>query len=212
MLCQNETYPFRNMPLPYAYDALEPSIDGETMRLHHERYLQGYIDRLNGILKNSPFLQGMTLEELLAAAKTLPPALREPVCRNAGGVFNHRFYFSGMSPDSPEEPVGELNASICRCFGSFERFRKEFKEAALSVFGSGYAWLCRLPGGALRICTTPNQQTPLARNMHPVLNVDVWEHAYFLKHVNLREEYVNSWFQVVDWNEAESRYLCALTT
>lgn len=216
----NPCYPFVNTPLKYAYDALEPYIDEKTMRLHHDKHLQTYIDNLNGILEKNPGLQKRTLEELIMNWCRLPDCLQVPVRNNAGGVYNHRFFFDGLTPygknasgfgpdtcgcDLPANMTGYLAAAIDQQFGSFENFRAEFKKEALAVFGSGYAWLvidrCRL-----KIIMTANQDTPLKHGLCPLLNLDVWEHAYYLKHYNVRADYIDDWFQVVDWNKAEQRF------
>ena len=205
---EKEKYPFQNTPLPYAYDALEPYIDEKTMRVHHELYLQAYTDRLNDVLKNCKPLQNMDLEQLIFSANRLPKAVGIPILRNAGGIFNHRFYFLGMCPSPQEEPSGDLKKAICKRFGSYGEFQKAFRVAAIAVYGSGYVWLGCGPNRSLEIFTTANQQTPFLQHFCPILNVDMWEHAYFLKHIQMRGEYVDDWFHVVDWEEAESRYLC----
>lgn len=201
----NSYYPFVNTPLPYAYNALEPFIDEKTMHLHHDRHLQTYIDNLNKVLEENPALQRFSLEELLTVWRRLPCRLQNPVRNNAGGVFSHRFYFNGM-----KEPAAPCSAPVlfremtCR-FGSPENFKALFKEAALSVFGSGYAWLVR-EHGKLNIITTANQDTPSPDTARPLLNIDVWEHAYYLKHYNMRAAYIDAWFHVVNWSQAERRF------
>lgn len=201
----SECYPFVNTPLPYAYNALEPYIDEKTMHLHHDRHLQTYIDNLNKILEANPSLQRMSLEELLAFWCRLPCRLQTPVRNAAGGVFNHRFYFESMK--KPEEPyeASELFRELKRGFGYFENFKAQFEEAALSVFGSGYAWLVAVRG-RLEIVTSANQNTPPSP-ARPIVNIDVWEHAYYLKHYNVRAAYINDWFKLIDWKRAEERFL-----
>ena len=206
---QNNCYPFVNLPLGFPYDALEPFIDRETMQVHHDRHLKTYIDNLNAILKDCPSLQRLTLEQLILKSDSLCGNLKTAVKNNAGGVYNHRFFFDGLKNPSPQ-PYGALYDSVIRCFKSFDRFKSEFKKAALSVFGSGYAWLV-WDGCRLRIITAPNQATPLGVKMFPILNLDVWEHAYYLKHLNLRGEYIDDWFNVINWETAERRFQCALT-
>ena len=209
----NDYFPFVNLPLPYSYDALEPYIDTLTMHLHHDRHLKTYVDNLNAALKGQPALQKLSLEELVTFADRLPKDTKAAVKNNAGGVYNHRFYFDSISPAGTRVPVGKLAAGIDKYYGSFDGFLKAFKSAALSVFGSGYAWLCvKQPGrsgvpGSLTIITTPNQDTPLTMRLCPLLNVDVWEHAYYLKHYNLRASYIENWFHVINWDVAEGRYL-----
>lgn len=201
---ENQHYPFVNLPLPYAYNALEPFIDEKTMHLHHDRHLQTYIDNLNGILEKEPCLQTLSLEQLIQIADRLPEGLGTSLRNNAGGVYNHRFFFDGMAPATGGEPGGELLARLQRRFGSWEDFREDFKKAALSVFGSGYAWLVDGSQG-LRIVTTPNQNSPIAWGLEPILTIDVWEHAYYLKHYNLRADYIDDWFALVDWEQAQER-------
>lgn len=207
-----ERDPFINPPLPYEYDALEPYIDAQTMHLHHDKHLQAYTDHLNDALRGHPELQRLSLEQLLLAAGRLPKAVGVPIQHNAGGVYNHRLYFDELRPDGVRRPVGALAGAIDRTYGSFDTFQKLFSAAALSVFGSGYAWLVSDSRGRLDIITTPNQETPLTRGLCPVLTADVWEHAYYLKHYNQRANYLNDWFQVVDWDGANNRYLSCRKT
>ena len=202
----NQHYKFVNTPLPYSYNAMEPYIDEKTMYLHHDKHLQTYIDNLNNALSQYPEFQTWTLEQLLVNVPSLPTALQTAVTNNGGGVFNHQFYFSNLTNPAPSQPVGLLAESINMEFGSFQDFQNQFKTAALSVFGSGYAWLVVNAVGQLAIITTKNQDTPLPLGMCPVLNLDVWEHAYYLKHYNLRGEYIDDWFHVVNWKNANSSY------
>lgn len=203
----NNYYKFENTPLPYAYDALEPHIDKRTMELHHNKHLQSYIDNLNKTLKDYPWLQKLSLEQLIMDADRLPADLQTPVRNYGGGVFNHRLYFNGMTGAGPGEPSGRLAEAIKAAYDSNQNFKSEFKQAALSVFGSGYAWLVAGKNGQVRIFTTANQDTPLTRTACPILTIDVWEHAYYLKYQNRREEYIDNWFNVVDWKQAEQNYL-----
>ena len=202
----NQHYKFVNTPLPYSYNAMEPYIDEKTMYLHHDKHLQTYIDNLNNALSQYPEFQTWTLEQLLVNVPSLPTALQTAVTNNGGGVFNHQFYFSNLTNPAPSQPVGLLAESINMEFGSFQDFQNQFKTAALSVFGSGYAWLVVNAVGQLAIITTKNQDTPLPLGMCPVLNLDVWEHAYYLKHDNLRGDYIDDWFHVVNWKNANSSY------
>ena len=221
----NHFYPFVNTPLPYEYDALEPFIDEKTMHLHHDRHLQTYIDNLNQLLEQNPPLQRFSLEELLTHWRRLPKPLQTPIRNNAGGVFNHRFYFEGMTPpgpqpafpspsmspkcpsetSSPEDGASLFFAEMSRQFGCPEQFLKQFKETALSVFGSGYAWLVA-ENRRLIITTSANQDTPLSMSQRPLLNIDVWEHAYYLKHYNVRSAYIDDWFHVVNWKTVQKRF------
>ncbi len=193
----NEHYPFVNPPLPYAYNALEPYIDEKTMHLHHDRHLQTYVDNLNKALSDYPELQSLALTQLLENDR-----LPEAVKNNAGGVFNHLFYFDGMSNSRRRSEAGELYSVIINNFESLDSFYNTFKNRALSVFGSGYAWLVLDKKGGLKIISTANQDTPLAQNLCPIAVVDVWEHAYYLKHYNERAAYFDDWFNVVDWDHA----------
>lgn len=203
---ENNYYPFVNQPLPYDFDALEPFIDEKTMFLHHNKHLQTYIDNLNAALENCPKLQKLSLTQLILNSPKMTSDLSISVSRNAGGVFNHRFYFSGLTDKSDCEPEGKLLEAIENCFGSLEEFKQAFKKSALSVFGSGYAWLVS-DKGKLKIITTANQSTPLTLGLCPILNIDVWEHAYYLKHYNVRAAYIDDWFHIVDWNRANENYL-----
>jgi Fe-Mn family superoxide dismutase len=203
----NDHYIFVNEPLPYPFDALEPFVDGKTMELHHDRHLQAYTDNLNAALKNYPTLQTASLEQLIRMADRLPYPLGTQIGHNAGGVYNHRFFFAGLRPDGGAQPSGALDAAITRAFGSFPDFEAALRAAALSVFGSGYAWLVSGCDGRLRIVTTADQDTPLTRRLYPILNIDVWEHAYYLKHYNKRADYFDDWLRVVNWEAAERAYV-----
>lgn len=196
--------PFENTPLPYAYDALEPYIDEATMQLHHSRHLKTYIDTLNRILKKYPHLQALPLKQLIHIAKQTPGRDYVSIARNAGGVYNHQFFFNSMCPNGKKAPEGALAAAIDRRFGSLDVFREKFTEAALSVFGSGYVWLINGKRG-LCIVTTANQEIP-AGSVTPLLNLDVWEHAYYLKHYNKRADYIQDWWNVINWAFAEQAY------
>lgn len=202
----NEHYPFVNPPLPYAYDALEPYIDTKTMHLHHDRHLQTYVDNLNNTLKDYPEFQSWSLEQLIYNAGSLPSAIRQSVINNGGGVYNHIFYFNGMSNSETRSQAGMLYTAIMEEFGTVEQFYDEFKKHALAVFGSGYAWLVVDEDGTLKIVTSANQDTPIVQNMCPVAAIDVWEHAYYLKHYNVRAAYIDDWFHVVDWSHAAELY------
>jgi Fe-Mn family superoxide dismutase len=202
----NEHYPFVNPPLPYAYDALEPYIDTQTMCLHHDRHLQTYVNNLNNILKDWPDLQDWSLEKLICKADCLPECIRQAIKNNAGGVYNHIFYFNGMSDLDSRRNAGMLYPAIINDFGSIDNFFQEFKEAALSVFGSGYAWLVMDNNWKLKFVTTANQDTPIVNNLCPIVTIDVWEHAYYLKHYNERAAYIDDWFMVVDWCRANELY------
>lgn len=202
-MTENNTYPFVNLPLPYAYDALEPFIDEKTMHLHHDKHLQTYINNLNAAIESDPRLKQMTLMQLISYADKLPQPLQNTIRNNAGGVFNHRFYFDQLKNPSDGKPTGALLYEINRTFGTFDKLKADLKAAALSVFGSGYAWLvwdrCEL-----KVVTTANQDVPPVDC--PILNIDVWEHAYYLKHYNLRADYIDDLLQIINWTVAEERY------
>lgn len=195
-------YPFENTPLPYSFDALEPYIDAKTMELHHNRHLQTYIDNLNKALAPHPAMQNLSLEFMLSNLWRMPRELSISIRNNGGGVYNHQFFFEGMSPNSSRNYpiVDELAAA----YGSFENFKSLFKEAALSVFGSGYAWLI-CSGSIFEITTSKNQNTPDLKVSLPLLNLDVWEHAYYLKHYNERNKYIDDWFNVINWEKVNLR-------
>lgn len=202
----NEHYPFENPPLPYAYNALEPYIDEKTMHLHHDRHLQTYVDNLNKTLAPHPELTDKSLLALVSCPLCLPSGLQIPVRNNAGGVYNHIFYFSNLTPNADMPIPSPLKEQIDEDFGSYGEFQTKFKEAALSVFGSGYTWLVKEPGGRLSIFLTKNQDTPLPANLFPLLNIDVWEHAYYLKHYNVRADYIDDWFHVVNWEQVNQNF------
>lgn len=195
--------PFENTLLPYAFDALEPYIDARTMEIHHDHHLQAYIDGLNRAIAPFPALQNCTAARLAVLNAPALRCIRPALCRNAGGVFNHRFYFAGMTPDGSRRlPCGALQAAVLQTFGTQAAFEDAFTKAALGVFGSGYVWLVRDVAGRPRIITTANQDTPMARGLRPLLCCDVWEHAYYLKHQNRRADYAADWLRVADWARA----------
>jgi Fe-Mn family superoxide dismutase len=201
-------YPFTLIPLPYAYDALEPYIDKLTMELHHDKHLQTYITNLNNAIKDRPALQNWTLEQLIYFAYQLPKEIKTTVLNNAGGVFNHNFYFKNLEPNKlQKQPQGALLNAIVSKFGSFEDFKTQFKQNALSVFGSGYTALVKTENGELKIVNTKNQDTVLPQNDRLIMLIDVWEHAYYLKNYNLRTNYIDNWFNVVNYQQAEKNYM-----
>lgn len=199
-------YEFLLKPLPYTYDALEPYIDTRTMHLHHDKHLKAYVDNLNKILKEYPAYQSWPLDQLVRNWRLLPQEIRIPVRNNAGGVYNHNFFFDVMGPDGHELKAGRLRDDILRNFGSLEKFLAGFKQSALEQFGSGYAWLARDARKGLLIANTPNQDTILPEHLMPVLLIDVWEHAYYLKYQNRRGEYIDNWFHTIDWENVQARY------
>ena len=195
--------------LPYAYDALEPYIDEATMRVHHLGHHQAFVNNLNNAIAGTE-LEGLSIEEILKNVSKHPPAVRN----NAGGFWNHYIFWLVMGPNSQPQPDGELLQAIERRFGSFTSFREQFTQASISVFGSGWAWLIVDADKQLQITTTPNQDNPLmdvaAKRGIPVFGLDVWEHAYYLKHQNRRAAYVNDFWNVVNWDEVERRYFDAI--
>ena len=192
--------------LPYAYDALEPYVDAETMKVHHTKHHQGYINKYNAALEKHPELQGKSVEELLTNLDHVPEDIRAAVRNNGGGYYNHALFWKMMTPDSTKEPSGELAQAINDTFGSFEAFKEEFTQAAVSVFGSGWAWLVVDQHKGLHIMKLAQQDAVISVNFQPVLGLDVWEHAYYLKYQNKRPEYVSAWWNVVNWHFAESLY------
>lgn len=195
-----ETYPFRLHEFPYAYHALEPFIDQRTMYFHHDKHLKTYIDNLNKALESYPEYQTWTLEELLTRLSELPEELRTPVRNNGGGVYNHEMYFHLMAPAG--QP---FSTEVAEAFGGEDNWKRQMKAAALGQFGSGFVWLVRDTTGALKIIALPNQDNPLTIGLQPILPLDVWEHAYYLKHQNLRSDYIDDWFHVINWNAVEQR-------
>ncbi len=196
---------FQLNPLPYAYDALEPFIDTLTMQVHHDKHHATYLNNLNGALEKHPELASWTLEQLLSDLNAVPEDIRMVVRNHGGGTWNHDLFWEIMAPKAGGAPTGELGAAIAAKFGSFEAFKTEFEKAANGRFGSGWAWLVKKPGG-LAIVSTPNQDNPLSDGLIPILGLDVWEHAYYLKYQNRRAEYVGNWWNVVNWDEVARRY------
>jgi len=201
-----DRYEFLLKPLPYTYDALEPFIDTRTMHLHHDQHLKTYVDNLNKILSPYPLYQRWTLERLVRDWEQLPGDIRIPVRNNAGGVYNHNLFFDVMGPHANVLKPGKLQEAILRSFGSSDDFKTAFKKSALAQFGSGYAWLAVDQRTQLRIVNTPNQDTILPMYLRPVLLLDVWEHAYYLKYQNRRAEYIDNWFEVIDWDSVQANY------
>ena len=198
----NGHYPFELIPLPYEYQALEPYIDMQTMEIHHNKHLKAYVDNLNSALKDYPQYHCWSLEKLILNSNCLPCTICTAVKNNAGGVYNHNFYFNIMG-NKNNEPTGKMSKAITNSFGTQEKFKEAFKQAALTRFGSGWAWLAVDLNGKLKIVSTANQDTLLQKCLSPILLIDVWEHAYYLKYQNRRAEYVDNWFHVIDWEKVE---------
>ena len=191
--------------LPYAYDALEPHFDKETMNIHHTKHHNTYITNLNAALEGHAELADKSVEELVANLNEVPEAIRTAVRNNGGGHANHTFFWTILSPNGGGQPVGELATAIEAKFGSFYAFKEEFAKAGATRFGSGWAWLV-VNNGELEVTSTPNQDSPLTEGKTPVIGLDVWEHAYYLNYQNRRPDYIGAFWNVVDWNAAEKRY------
>lgn len=191
--------------LPYAFEALEPYIDAKTMELHHDKHHQTYVTKLNEAVAAAPELEGKSVEELLAALSTVPEKVRTAVRNHGGGHANHSLFWQIMRPQGGGEPQGKLGESVAKTFGDFGKFKEAFSKAALGVFGSGWAWLVADDTHRLSIITTPNQDSPISQGLNPLLGLDVWEHAYYLKYQNRRPEYVEAWFNVVNWETVAER-------
>lgn len=201
-----EVYPFVARPLPYEYDALVPVLDAETLTFHHDKHYKTYVDNLNSALSDYPELQKKSLTELLTDISTLPGAVQTAVRNNGGGVYNHELYFDSMREPAGQEPDGALAEAIERDFGSYRQWKEQMKPAAVSKFGSGWAWLVADKDGRLSIVQTSNQDVPDLEEYMPILLVDVWEHAYYLQYQNRRADYVESWFGLINWRKAGKRY------
>ena len=191
--------------LAYAYDALEPSIDAMTMEIHHSKHHNAYVNNLNAALEKHPELAGKSLEELVTNINSVPEDIRTAVRNNGGGHFNHSLFWTVMSPHGGGEPSGDLAAAIGDIFGNFATFKETFSKAAATRFGSGWAWL-GFKNGKLAVLSMPNQDVPMMEGLTPILGIDVWEHAYYLKYQNRRPEYVSNWWNVVNWEEVAGRY------
>ncbi len=200
---------FELPPLPYAKDALEPNIDAQTMEIHHDRHHATYVTNLNNALKDSPELQNMGIEELMRNLDKVPEGARTAVRNNGGGHANHTMFWEIMGPNGGGQPSGELAQAINSAFGSFDAFKQQLTTAGTGRFGSGWAWLVAAPDGTVSIISTPNQDTPLMEGKTPILGVDVWEHAYYLKYQNKRPDYLAAWFNTINWDAVAKRYAAA---
>lgn len=199
---------FELQNLGYAYDALEPNIDAKTMEIHHSKHHNGYTTKLNGAIAGTD-LEGKSIEDILNTLDMSNGAVRN----NGGGFYNHSLFWTVMNPDNKGELSGDLKNAIMEAFGSFDAFKDTFSNAAATQFGSGWAWLCVLPGGKVEVCSTPNQDNPLMPGVTcggtPILGLDVWEHAYYLNYQNRRPDYINAFFNVINWNEVAKRFAAA---
>jgi superoxide dismutase, Fe-Mn family len=198
--------PFTLPPLPYTVEALEPHIDRMTMEIHHGKHHAAYVTNLNKALESAPDLAGKSIEELLANnCAAVPESIRTAVRNNGGGHINHSMFWQIMAPDAGGEPVGNVAQAIVGAFGSFKDFKDKFTQAGATRFGSGWAWLLK-SGGKLEITSSANQDSPVMEGKFPVMGLDVWEHAYYLKYQNRRPDYMAAWWSVVNWKEVENRF------
>lgn len=192
--------------LPYPYNALEPHIDEETMKVHHDKHHKAYTDKLNAALEKYPEWSEKSIEEVLTHLNDVPEEVRNAVRNNGGGYFHHNLFWQMMSPEGGEKPKGELAKAIDQTFGSFESFKEQFFQAATTVFGSGWTWLVKDAPGNLSILSTANQDSPISKGFIPLMGIDVWEHAYYLKYQNRRPEFIEAFWKVVNWDYAEKVY------
>jgi superoxide dismutase, Fe-Mn family len=192
-------------PLPYPNNALEKAIDANTMQLHHDRHHQTYVDNLNNAVKQQSELQSRSVEAMLRDLNSIPESIRTTVRNNGGGHLNHTIFWQIMSPQGGGEPTGEIAQEITQTFGSFDAFKKQFNEAGSDQFGSGWVWLIRNSQGQLQIVNTANQDNPIMDGSYPIMGNDVWEHAYYLRYQNRHADYLNNWWNVVNWNEVNRR-------
>ena len=209
----SKAYPFELMPLTYAYSALEPSISKLTLEFHHDKHHAAYVTNLNNALADTKEFKKKSLEEILGSLDKLPADIASAVTNNAGGVFNHDFYFEALTAPGSTVPTKKFEDAIIKDFGSFENFLEEFKKAALAQFGSGWAWLVFDADANLKIIRTSNQETPLKDHLKPILTIDIWEHAYYLDYQNRRAEYVDAFIKAVNWDVVSKRLaLCLFST
>ena len=192
-------------PLPYDFSALEPHIDAKTMEIHHGKHHQTYVNNLNAAIEKAPELASKSIDDLMRNVNTLPEAVRTAIRNNGGGHWNHSMFWQIMAAKAGGEPGGALGAAIKSAFGDFAKFREQFSAAGVGRFGSGWAWLINT-GGKLSIVSTPNQDNPLMEGQKAIMGLDVWEHAYYLKYQNRRPDYINAWWNVVNWKEVEKRF------
>lgn len=197
---------FQLPPLPYAYDALEPHIDARTMEIHHTKHHNTYVTNLNNAIAGQAELEGKTIEQILRSISSVPDNIRQAVINNGGGHHNHSLFWEIMTPGGSQSPTGGLAAALNQTFGGFDAFKTKFSDAAKGRFGSGWAWLVQDQGGALQVMSTANQDSPLMQGHTPLLGLDVWEHAYYLKYQNRRPDYIEAWWNVVNWDQVAKRF------
>jgi superoxide dismutase, Fe-Mn family len=193
-------------PLPYDFAALEPHIDAQTMEIHHDRHHQAYINNVNAAIEKHPELGSKSIEELLGDLNAIPEDIRTVVRNNGGGHYNHSMFWEIMGPNGGGEPTGAVGAAISSAFGDYATFKETLTKAAVGQFGSGWGWLVKDASGKLSVFGRPNQDTPLSEGLTPVLGVDVWEHAYYLKYQNKRPDYVTAWFNTINWEAVNKRF------
>lgn len=193
-------------PLPYDYNALEPYIDEETMHLHHDKHAQAYVNNLNAAIQNTPEFGNMDVEDLMRRINDVPENIRVAVRNNGGGHANHSMFWKIMKPNGGGNPTGPIADAINKAFGSFDAFKQQFNDAGAKRFGSGWSWLVADQNGNLSVISTANQDSPLMDGFYPIMGNDVWEHAYYLKYQNRRPDYLNAWWNVVNWDEVNNRY------
>ena len=197
---------FQLPPLPYDFGALEPHIDAQTMEIHHDRHHQAYINNLNGAIEKHPELGSKSIEELLKDLAAIPEDIRNVVRNNGGGHYNHSMFWEIMGPNGGGDPSGAIAGAISSAFGDYATFKDTLTKAAVGQFGSGWGWLVKDGSGKLSIFGRPNQDTPLSEGLTPILGVDVWEHAYYLKYQNKRPDYVGAWFNTINWDQVNKRF------
>lgn len=203
---KSAVYPFELPPLPYAYDALKPHIDAETMRVHHAKHHQAYIKNLNAVLAANEDLQKISLKDLITNLDELPEEALPSIVKQGGGVYNHAMFWTMMTPNGPDKPQGDLLKAIERDFENYDNFKALFSRTAKKIFGSGWVWLCVNNDERLVIVSSSNQSNPLSGGLTPIMCLDVWEHAYYLKYKNRRQDYVSAWWNVVNWPQIEALY------
>ncbi|KEO79911.1 superoxide dismutase [Paenibacillus polymyxa] len=200
---------FQLPELPYAKDALEPHIDAQTMEIHHDRHHNTYVTNLNAALESAPELQSKSLEDLISNLDSVPESIRTAVRNNGGGHHNHSLFWEVIGPNGGGQPTGAIAEAINNELGGYDKFKEDFSKAATTRFGSGWAWLVVGKDGKLAITSTPNQDSPLFEGLTPVLGLDVWEHAYYLKYQNKRPDYISAFYNVINWDEVNKRYAAA---
>jgi Fe-Mn family superoxide dismutase len=203
---QENTMAYELPSLPYAFDALEPHIDARTMEIHHDKHHGGYVKKVNAALENAPDMAGKPIEQVLANIDSVPESVRTAVINNGGGHANHSLFWQVMGPGAGGKPSGDLSSAIDKTFGSFDEFKNKFSDTAAGRFGSGWAWLVVDGGGDLHVYSTPNQNSPYMEGHTPVLGLDVWEHAYYLNYQNRRPDYIEAWWNVVNWDKVAEFY------